>query len=209
MSWFLVDLGAHDEGLDFARRALDFAQREQDSYAEVLAQNALGRTLTLMGRNADAANCFAAARVICDRDGYDAIKAHLAGRMATALSRSGRPEEALRIVEDCLRQGLHFRTGQLEVFCLRMGHAEALFTTGDRDRGFGELEAAIDLARRIDSPVMLAEALGLRARLVVEAAPDDPRIGADLAEQAEIWRRHGFTSRRMDAPAISTAPAGP
>ncbi len=192
MSWFVVEVGRYDEGLDLALHALELAVREADPYAEVLARNALGRTLVYLERNFEAAECFAAARRICDRDGYDAIKAHLAGRAATALSRLGRSDEAISLVENCLRQGYHRRTGQLEVFCLHAGYAEALAARGDLERALEELAEAIALARRIASPCMLVEALGLRSRILAAARPSDPAIAEDLAEQARLCADHGI-----------------
>ncbi len=152
MSWFMVDVGELDEGLGFAERALAIAIREQDPYAEVLARNALGRNLLLLGRNAESAECLEVARRISERNGYDAIRPNLAGRAAAALSRIGRAREAIGIVEECLCLGLHQRTGQLEVYNLHIGYAEALYRSGETGRGLGILAEALAVARRTNSP---------------------------------------------------------
>jgi len=209
LSWFVVDVGSYDEGLRIADEALALATREGDPYGEVLARNALGRTLTLLERYAEAAACFAAAREICDRDGYDAIKAHLAGRIATALARIGRADEAVQIVEDCLRGGLDRRTGQLEIFTLRVGYGEALARAGDIQRGLEEVSNAIALARRIHSPPMLIEALGVRARLAAESGPADRRAASDLREQAELCRTYGVVAWASRDVTASAAVGGP
>lgn len=186
LSWFLLDVGAYEEGLGYVERGLAIAMREGDAYAEVLARHALGRNLLTLHRNAEAVQCIAIAREISERNGYDAIKADLDGRMAIALTRCGRPSEAIRLVEDCLRRKLHRRTGQLEIYYLNAGYAEALLRTGQLDRGLAVLGEALAVARRICSPCLIVDALGLRARMLAELAPGDPRIAEDLAERAEI-----------------------
>jgi len=194
LSWFLLDVGAYEEGLGYVERGLAIAMREGDAYAEVLARHALGRNLLTLHRNAEAVQCIAIARDLTERNGYDAIKADLDGRMAIALTRCGRPADAVRLVEDCLRRKLHRRTGQLEIYYLNAGYAEALLRTGEIERGLAVLGEALAVARRIDNPCLIVDALGLRARMLTELAPRDPRIEDDLAERAEICALHGLAA---------------
>jgi len=194
MSWFLTDTGEFAGSLDFAEQGLQIAVREQDPYSEVLARSALGRNLLMLHRNGDAVECLAVAREISERNGYDAIKPNLAGRIAIALSRTGRTAEAIEIAEDCLKQGLHLRTGQFEVFSLYAGYAEALVRDGETDVGLQRLEEALAIARRIDNPCWIVEGLGLRARLLALVAPDDPQIEADLAERDQLCKRYGLAA---------------
>jgi class 3 adenylate cyclase/tetratricopeptide (TPR) repeat protein len=209
MGWFMMDVGAYAEGLEFVERGLAIAQREGDAYSEVLARHALGRNLLLLHRNAEAVECFAIAREISERDGYDAIKADLDGRMAIALTRSGRAAEAIRLVEDCLRRKLHRRTGQLEIYYLNAGYAEALLRVGEMERGLAVLGDALAVARKIHNPCLIVDALGLRARILAELAPEDSRIAADLAERSEICERYGLVAwpEAGAAQAISTKSA--
>ncbi len=194
LSWFLLDAGDYEEALGHVERGLEIALRENDAYAEVLARHALGRNLLALHRNEEAVECVAAAREISKRNGYDAIKANLDGRMAIALSRSGRAAEAVWLVEDCLRRRLDRRTGQLEIYYLHAGYAEALWRTGESDRGLAVLGHALAVARRIGNPCLIVDALGLRASLLAERAPDDQAVAADLAERAEICTRHGLAA---------------
>ncbi|HEX6374418.1 MAG TPA: AAA family ATPase [Allosphingosinicella sp.] len=194
LSWFLLEVGAYEEGLVHLDQALALAQREGDAYAEVLARNALGRNLLMLHRNEEAVECIAVARAISERNGYDAIKADLDGRMAIALSRSGRPAEAVRLVEECMRRKLHRRTGQLEVYYLQAGYAEALMRVGEMGRGLDILGEALARARGIGNPWLTVDALGLRARMLAELAPGDPRIAEDLAERAQLCARHGLAA---------------
>lgn len=209
LSWFLLDAGEYEEALGHVERGLEIALREGDAYAEVLARHALGRNLLALHRNEEAVECVAAAREISARNGYDAIKANLDGRMAIALSRSNRAAEAVCLVEDCLRRRLDRRTGQLEIYYLHAGYAEALWRTGQRERGLAVLGHALAVARRIGNPCLIVDALGLRARLVAEIAPDDRSVAADLAERAEICARYGLAAwPDLSAPrAVSTISA--
>ncbi|MBP7705106.1 MAG: AAA family ATPase [Caulobacter sp.] len=190
MSWYLVDIGHYDEALDYARQAFEVATREQDTYAELLARNTLGRTLLLLQRDEEAADCLMVGREISERDGYDAIQPNLIGRAAHALARIGRSTEAIDMIEECLDRGLHRRTGVMEVFNLTAGHAEALYRGGDRERGLQRLDEALAIARRVDNPCLLLDGLGLRARLLAETAPDDPRLATDLDERRKVAARY-------------------
>ena len=203
ISWFMTDTGAYSEGLEFAERGLEVAVRRQDPYSEVLARSALGRNLIMLGRNDEAVDCLTTARSLSERYGYDAIKANLAGRIAIALSRVGRAAEAIEIVEDCLQRRLHLRTGQLEVYYLFAGYAEALVQNGDVERGLTMLAEALTIARRANNPCWLVDGLGLRARLLALTAPGDPRIEVDLAEQREICSNYGVAAWSL-APASET-----
>lgn len=193
MSWFMIDTGQHVEGLEFGERSLEIAVRERDAYSEMLARHALGRHLLMLRRNDEAADCLSAARQLSER-GYDSIKMHLAGHLAPALSRTGRAQEAVEIIEDGMRRGLHLRTGQLQVFTLHAGYGEALIRQGDLDRGLAHLAEALAIARRVNNPCILAEVLGLRAGLLNEFAPNDPRAENDLAEQQMLCDRYGIAA---------------
>src|SRR5262249_39860844 len=94
-SWFMNATGPHDKALEFARRALDIALRDQDAYGEVLARITMGRNLLMLRRNEDALECLSAGREIIERNSYDAIKANLVGAIATALARTGHAREAI------------------------------------------------------------------------------------------------------------------
>jgi class 3 adenylate cyclase/tetratricopeptide (TPR) repeat protein len=204
MSWFRNATGQYTEGLDAARHALEIAVREQDSYAEVLARNSMGRNLLMLHRNHEAVECLSAARALTDRNGYDAIKANLTGAMATALARTGEARQAIGLVEACLDDELHLRTGRAEFCYLYAGYAEALARCGEIERGLSALDRALAIARSIENSWLIVDCLGLRARLLAESAPDDPRISRDLGEQRSICEQAGMVAWTM---AGTTAPA--
>lgn len=200
MSWFENATGEYLEGLGFATRALDIAVNEQDSYSEVLARSSMGRNLLMLGRNDEAVECLAVARNLSNRNGYDAIKANLTGAMAVALARTGEARQAVSLVEACLRDELHLRTGQMEVCQLYAGYAEALVSCGETERGFAALDHALAIARGIENPWLMVECLGLRGRLLAQITPGDARISADLDEQRSICARSGVVAWTMPVP---------
>jgi hypothetical protein len=133
-----------------------------------------------------------AALRLSEQNGYDAIKPDLAGRTATALARMGRSREGVELVEDCLAKGLHLRTGQLEVYFLYAGYAEALFRQGRVEQSLDALANALTIARRTGNPCWMADGLRLRAHLLDSVAPGDSRIGADLAQSDALCERYGL-----------------
>jgi class 3 adenylate cyclase/tetratricopeptide (TPR) repeat protein len=181
-SWFMNATGQYKEALEFARRALQIAVREQDLYGEVLARFAMGRNFLLLHRNGEAVECLSVASDLTERNGYDAIKANLAGAIATALARTGRAREGIDQVEACLESGMHLRTGQAEVCYLYAGYGEALLRSGESERGLSALDHALSIAHAVKNPWLIVQCLDLRALLLAEKAPGDPRIGQDLTE---------------------------
>ena len=197
MCWFMMDTGEYAQGLEFAQRGLEVAVTRRDPYSEVLARCALGRNLIMLRRDAEAVEVLAVARDLAERYGYDAIKANLVGRIAIALSRVGRAEEAIAVVEDCLHRRLHLRTGQLEVYYLCAGYAEALVRAGEVERGLAMLAEALAIARRLNNPCWMVDGLGLRAQLLTLTSPGDPRIEVDLAEQQAICSSYGVAAWKV------------
>jgi tetratricopeptide (TPR) repeat protein len=193
-SWFMNATGQYGEALEFASRALAIAAREQDLYGEVLARSAMGRNLLMLHRNDEAAECLSIAREIVERNGYDAIKANLTGAIATALTRTGKPHQAVGLVEASMESGMHLRTGQVEVCYLYAGYAEALIRDGESERGLSALDRALSIAKTIKNPWLTVECLGLSAQLLAETKPDVPRVAQDLAEMRAICDQYGFVA---------------
>lgn len=200
MSWFMNATGRYADAVELADRALEIADRARDPYSEVLARSSMGRNLLMLHRNDEAVECLCIAKELAERNGYDAIKADLTGAIATALARTGKARLAIRLVETCLEQGMHHRTGQAQVCYLHAGYAEALVRCGEVERGLSSLEHALTIAQAIKNPWLIAECLGLRARLLAESAPDDPRILQDVTEQRAICQQFGMMPWTM-APA--------
>lgn len=192
LGWFLTDTGAYEESLHYGRRALDISRSSKDPYTEVVALNALGRTLIMMERYDEAVELLKTAMALIERHGYDAPKPHIIGLLAMALARNGRPDEALELAEDCFKRALHLRTGRLEIFYLYAGYAEALFHSGAVERCIPAIDQAIAIGRGIDNPGLTAQGLAIRAKLATAINPSSPLPRKDIDEHHALCDRHGF-----------------
>ncbi|MBV9564509.1 MAG: AAA family ATPase [Bradyrhizobium sp.] len=199
-SWFMNATGQYEAALQFASRALGIASREQDQYGEVLSRITMGRNLLMLHRNDEAVECLSIGREVVERNGYDTINANLTGALATALTRTGQPQQAVGLVEACMDSGMHLRTGQMEVCYLYAGYAEALVRSGESERGLSALDHALSIARTIGNPWLTVECLGLRARLLAETNPEAPGIAEGLAEIHAICGQYGIVAWDISPP---------
>ena len=199
-SWFMRATGQYAEALQFASRALAVAAREQDLYGEVLARITMARNLLLLHKNDEAAECLSICSDIVERNGYDTSKPNLIGTTATALARIGKAQQAVDLVEACIESGMHLRTGQIEVCYLYTGYAEALFRSGQSERGLGTLDRALAVATTVKNPWLIVECLGLRAQLLAETSPGAPGVARDVAEMRAICAQYGIVA--WDVPQL-------
>ncbi|MDA4845435.1 ATP-binding protein [Hoeflea poritis] len=192
LGWFLIDIGAYEESLQHAQKALDISRSCKDPYTEVVALNALGRVLIMMERTDEAVACLETTMDLIEQHGYDAPKPHITGLLATALARNGRAEEAIERVDDCFRKALHLRTGRLEIYYLYAGYAEALFRSGAVERCLPAIDQAIEIGRSINNPGLIVQGLAIRAKLAMAIKSDSPLIQPDIDEHRTLCDRHGF-----------------
>ncbi len=182
LGWFLVEIGGDTEALQHTDQALKIAERHRDPYAEVLARNAQGRVLLQQNRARDAMRTMLAAKRICDSEGFDAINPHVTGRLASALSRSGSTDLAVKTAGEFVEKTDASRTGYLEIFNLRLGYGEALCRHGQMEAGLSEIETALEMAGRISSPCLMLQALTIRTAVMKRFDDTDQQIAADQAE---------------------------
>lgn len=190
MGWFLVEVGQYDRAENHARTALELANRYSDSYAEVLALNSLGAVLLALNRPAEAVDHVLTAKDLAEREGYDAILPHVTGRLAAGLARIGRADQAVSLVEELLMRIDDHRTGRLEMFNLHIGFGEALRLLGRDDEAQSTFDYVVQIARDLDNPTMMVQALGARASI----EPDSPSAKRDLSEQRRLCTEFGLVS---------------
>jgi len=194
LSWFMMEVGLYEEGLDHAEKALEIATREGEPYSEILARLGLGRNLLKLRRYRDAADCLQAAVNVIDQYGYDPALPHVVGLLASALARTGEAAKAVSAVEAWLARGLQDRTGRLELYYLNAGYAEALAQLGSSSDALAAINRALDVARSISNPCLIVQGLSVRAGLLAAAEPNSAQIPADLAEQASLCRQYGLVA---------------
>ena len=185
LCWFLAEVGEYDEGLTHVERAIAIAKQVGEPYSELLALNAKGRALLRLKRFPEAIACLEDGVALVDRYAYDAIRPHIVGMLASALARSGNGARAIVQVSDWLKREREHRTGPLELFNLNAGYAEALGATGETEQALERANRALDIGRQIESPCLIVQGLGVRARLRAKA-DDGNGAKADLAEQEEL-----------------------
>lgn len=200
ISWFMMEVGRYKEGLPYAEHALEIAMRERDPYSEVMVRNGLGRNLVKLKRSEDAVGCLEIAIELIGRFGYDAIRPHVTGNLATALARSGKAARAVEIVEALLARGQEARAARVERYYLMAGYAEALSCLGRHEDARAAIDRALELARALPNPCLIVQGLGLRAHLVAMSNPTAATIAQDLEEQQAMCRRHGLVAEWLEAP---------
>ena len=194
ISWFMMETGRYEEGLAHVERALEIAISEGEPYSELLARNGMGRNLLKLKRHGEAAACLEAAISLIEQYGYDAIRPHVTGQLASALAGIGEASRAVKMVEAWLARGLEERTGRLELYYLNAGYSEALLQSSEQDKALAAADRALEVARNLSNPCLIVQGLGLRARLLAEIQPGAAAIERALAEQAELCRRHGLVA---------------
>jgi tetratricopeptide (TPR) repeat protein len=194
LSWFMMEVGRYEEGLAHVEQALEIAMREGEPYSEMLARNGMGRNLLKLKRHREAAACLEVAISLIEQYGYDAIRPHVTGQLASALAGIGEASRAVKMVEAWLARGLEERTGRLELYYLNAGYSEALLRSSEQGKAIAAADRALEIARNLSNPCLIVQGLGLRARLLAEVQPGATAIDRALAEQAELCRRHGLVA---------------
>jgi len=194
LSWFMMEVGRYEEGYAHTQRALRIAQHHAEPYSELLARLSMGRNLLKLGRHGEAADCLHMATALIEQYGYDAIRPHVTGLLASALAGIGEATRGVSMVEAWLAGGRRERTNRLELYYLNAGYAEALARSGEGTKALATAERALTVARTMGNPCLLVQGLGLRAKLLRQFHPASPAILADLAEQADLCNRHGLVA---------------
>jgi class 3 adenylate cyclase/tetratricopeptide (TPR) repeat protein len=193
LCWFLTEVGEYEEGLTYVERAIAIARQVGEPYSELLALNAKGRALLRLKRYPESIASLEDGVALMERYAYDTIRPHILGTLASALARSGSGARAIAQVSDWLKREREHRTGPLELFQLNAGYAEALAAIGETEQALERANRALDIGRQIGSPCLIAQGLGVRARLRAKAG-DANGAKTDLAEQEELCGRYAIVA---------------
>jgi tetratricopeptide (TPR) repeat protein len=193
LCWFLTEVGEYEEGLTYVERAIAIARQVGEPYSELLALNAKGRALLRLKRYPESIASLEDGVALMERYAYDTIRPHILGTLASALARSGSGARAIAQVSDWLKREREHRTGPLELFQLNAGYAEALAAIGETEHALERANRALDIGRQIGSPCLIAQGLGVRARLRAKAG-DANGAKTDLAEQEELCGRYAIVA---------------
>lgn len=105
-SWFLTDLGRFDEAAREAAEAVRVADLMRQPLSQLLASAAVGYCLLRRGRFDEACDVLEKGYRLCRSGGILGLDGFISGWFASALIRTGRDEEARRIVQRVLDRDL-------------------------------------------------------------------------------------------------------
>ncbi len=192
ISWYMMEVGSYEEGLPFATEALELAIEQKDVYSEVLARIGYGRNLMMLQRIDEAEECLREGRNLALRNGYDPAAMHLVGLLAATLSRNGKAEEAVTIVEQQLNSRSRSRAGELENYYLLAGQSEALFQLSRQDECLDTINRALDHAMSINNQCLITQGLGLRAHFRLLRDPTDKDGLRDRKMRDSLCEEYGL-----------------
>ncbi len=194
-SYYLMEVGGYEEGLTYAEEAVAIASRANEPYSLTIALIALGRNLLMLSRNNHARKVLESAKSLIDKDGYSAADPNATGLLAMACARTGKPQQGVLAVENCIRSGNHLKTGGLlEIVYLKMGHAECLLTLDRIPESLRIVNEALEIARAHNNPCTLVQVLGLRAHIETQNTGGHFREHPDITERDTICRTFGIAA---------------
>ena len=179
----LAELGDFREGLAYGDEGVRLAEAADDAYSLIFASLGVGSLYFLKGEIAPAIETLERALRLCRTLAVPVALPLVACPLGAAYSVSGRPDEAIALLEEGVRQGLAM--GRLG------GHARLLVRLGEaylRAGRLGDAEVsarqAIEMARDKHERAHEAYALHLLGELAAARAPDEPDTADALFQQA-------------------------
>ncbi|MFO1081311.1 MAG: AAA family ATPase [Reyranellaceae bacterium] len=181
LTWTLVTLGAFERARAVKDRALELAARAREPYSTVYAHMAEGLYCSAIGEPAAAIRAFEAAWRITQQG--DIVLPISTAWLGAALTRGGRPRDALALLLDAERRAAHRSGGLYNAIHHYMALAQAHLAAGALPPAREAIERARAIAEEAGELAHLAEVL--RVRGAIEAA--DPASGVEDA--AAHYRR--------------------
>ena len=130
---------------------------------------------------------------------------HLSGLLAAVLSRLGRAEEGLRIVDEFRLDPEGVRCGELEYFHYHAGRSEALFALGDHEQALDYAEKALAHGTSINNQCLMTQGAGLLADLHLELDPACA-IGLKMRDlQLSLSKKYGLAKSMRPPLKVSEA----
>ncbi len=193
--------------LSESKAGLDWVSAHDPEAYRVPVASARTYSVCLAERMGDASTVLAVAeRLALDLgrqpDMLSTLKTAAAHFLGVAQAMNERWDEALATFDDALdeRQAAVRLFGPLTL----AWKARVLMHSGAPDEARTVVDEAIDRARHVEQPFVMAEALLVRARLQIEFESSADRAESDIAEAAEIVTRLGF---RATEPTLHEARA--
>ncbi|HEY2356052.1 MAG TPA: AAA family ATPase, partial [Phenylobacterium sp.] len=204
--WFLTDLGRFDEAEREAAEAQRVADVMRQPLSQLLASMSVGYCLLRRGRLEEACDVLEKGYGICRSGEMLGLDAGISGWFASALVRTGRDEEARRIVQRVIDHDLGRFSCVSNTYYTYDAKARLLARAGRADEALRTLDHGISAMRSTrDSPHY---AYGLFSRGELKRALG---VQTDTAESDFLWalrraRRHGMNPLQADCERALNAP---
>lgn len=172
---FLIDRGKFDEAKAFVEKGEGLLGNLDQPYSRVLIGNAHGRLALSTGNAKEAVTLLEATREACLKNQIHLIEPAVTSELASALVRTGKPEQAREIARHLVEDKRYLRSGRYaasRVFC---SLAEAELACGDAKAARTTIEEGLGIATANNEPIHIAQCRAMRG--LIRAAEGD-RDGA-------------------------------
>jgi class 3 adenylate cyclase/tetratricopeptide (TPR) repeat protein len=176
-SWFLADLGLFDDAAREAAEATRVADVMRQPFSQLLANMAMGYCLLRRGSLEEACDVLEKACSICRSGAILGLDASLSGWFASALIKTGRDEEAKRVIQRVIDHDLCR-------FCCVAG---AFYTYESQARLLARAGRASDAMRALDHAIA-----------AVRSTRDSPHYAYGLFSRGELKRTLGIEIETAD-----------
>ncbi len=178
---FLVDRGRFADAQSYVERGERILGATDQPYSRTMIANAHGRVALATGRVDEAVKHLELAHQTCLKNQIHLLEPAVAGWLAIALARAGRPEEGRAVARYSVFNKLYERAGRYAAVQVFRGLAEAEFACGDTASALATANEALKIAAENKEPIHVAQTRYLRGLILCDEAVGKPAEGrADL-----------------------------
>ena len=197
-SWFLTDLGRRDEAAREAAEATRVADVMRQPFSQLLANMATGYSLLRGDRLDEACEVLERGYGICRSGAVLALDAGVSGWFASALVKSGRDEEARRVIQRVIDDDLGRYGCVSGTYYTYEAKARLLARTGRAEEAMSALDHAISVTRDICDAPHYAYGLFSRGELKRTLGVEVKTAEADFRWARRRARRLGMKALEAD-----------
>lgn len=164
---FLLDRGRIADAKSYIERGERILGDIDQPYSRVLITNAHGRLALAMGDAEKAVALLERTLDACIKGQIHLIEPSVAGELATALVRVGRPEQARAIARPVIEQKRYLRSGRYASVRVFRGLAEAELACGDAKAALATIDEGLLMAIENKEPIHVAQTRYVRGLALI------------------------------------------
>lgn len=179
---FLIDRGRFADAKTYVDKGERLLGDVDQPYSRVLISNAHGRLALAMGNADEAVKVLEMTHETCLKNQILLIEPAITGELASALVRTGKPEQARDVARHSIENKRYLRSGRyaaVRVFC---GLAEAELACGDVKAARATIDEGLTIATENKEPIHIAQTRYMRG--LVRAAEGDRQGATEDLEAA-------------------------